>query len=343
MNILKTIRSHEWWEYKLSPLLALGYATALGSGKSLLDATPRMLYILSALVIGAAYVSVINDVTDIDEDLASGKKNRMANIPPSRRWVFPVLALVAGAGYIATLWPNEKLMLLATLPWLSFSCYSIPPIRLKKRGIWGVFADASGSHLFPSIFMVAAMTYYTQQPLDKIWFAAVGIWALAYGLRGILWHQFMDRENDRIAGVKTFATQMSPDSFRTRGRIILAIEWTALVLILWRLGKPLPVVALALYFLFAVACRKWLGIRFISIRMPAPGQAYHILMGDYYQIFFPLSILVSSALVHPLDWIILPVYLFLFAGNAIKLLRYAVWILRSLRARLTARLANPRK
>ena len=186
MSFIRTIRASEWWGYKLAPLLAIGYATAMKSGKSLLEASPYLLYIMLAMALGAAYVSVINDITDMKEDLAIGKKNRMAGVAPSRRWLFPAAALVAGAAYIATFYPHVLIMALAVMPWIAFSCYSIPPVRLKKRGIPGVLADASGAHIFTSLFIVASMSYYTGEPIDWIWFGAVGVWALCYGLRGIL-------------------------------------------------------------------------------------------------------------------------------------------------------------
>src|SRR5258708_4527358 len=241
MNAIKTIRASEWWGYKLAPLLAIGYATAMKSGKSLMESAPYLLYIMLALALGAAYVSVINDITDMEEDLAIGKKNRMAGVAPSRRWIFPALALLAGASYIATFYPHILIMALAVMPWIAFSCYSIPPVRLKKRGILGVLADASGAHVFTSLFIVASMSYYTRQPMDWIWFGGVGVWALCYGMRGILWHMFFDRDNDIASGTPTYATRVDPAGFRPREWVILGVEMLALGFMLWRICRPLSV------------------------------------------------------------------------------------------------------
>ena len=322
--MIKTIRASEWWGYKMAPLLAIGYATALKSGKGLLEAAPYLLYIMLAMVLGAAYVSVINDITDMDDDLAIGKKNRMAGVRPSRRWVFPFVALLLGAVYIASFYPHVLIMALAAMPWIAFSCYSIPPVRLKKRGFWGVLADASGAHVFTSLFIVAAMTYYTGQQMDWIWFGAVGLWALCYGLRGILWHMFYDRDNDIASGTPTYATRVDPQRFRPREWVILGFELVALGLMFWRLGGPLPVVFLVFYLMFLTASWRKLGFRVVVILMP-PGQPYPylILLADFYQVFLPLSLLLRAALTSRYDWIILFVHVALFSWSIRRLLRYA--------------------
>jgi len=322
MNAIKTIRASEWWGYKLAPLLAVGYATAMKSGKSLAEAGPYLLYIMLAMALGAAYVSVINDITDMEEDLAIGKKNRMAGVAPSRRWIFPVVALLAGAAYIATFYPHFLIMALAMMPWIAFSCYSIPPVRLKKRGIWGVLADASGAHLFTSLFVVASMSYYTGVSIDWIWFSAVGIWALCYGVRGILWHMFFDRENDIASGTPTYATTVDPGRFRAREWVILSVEMVAMGVMLWRIGLVLPLLALIFYLIFAVSSWQKLKFRSVIILMP-PGYPYpyFIFLADFYQVFLPFSLLLRAAMAFRYDWIVLIVHGVLFSYGIYRLLR----------------------
>src|ERR1700749_5129862 len=129
MNIVKITRSQEWWGYKIPPLLAIGYATTLKSGESMLEAAPRLLFVMSAMVIGAAYVSVLNDITDREEDLAIGKPNRMAKLPPWLRGLLLGLPVLIGIGYITPLFPHTLLVTIAVMPWLAFTLYSAPPFR----------------------------------------------------------------------------------------------------------------------------------------------------------------------------------------------------------------------
>ncbi|WP_374166781.1 hypothetical protein [Arcticibacter sp. MXS-1] len=132
MSILKTIRSHEWWEYKL-PLLAIYFATAIVEGVSVADVSIRLLCILIFMTVGIVYVSIINDVTDIDEDLACGKSNRMANVKPLFRWLFPSLCVLIELGAIYYIREDILGVTFCALAWISFSLYSIPPVRLKKE------------------------------------------------------------------------------------------------------------------------------------------------------------------------------------------------------------------
>ena len=71
-------RAGEWWEYKLVPIFGIFYATALYLKLPILWLWPAALTLLLALVPGAVFVSLINDLTDKAEDAAAGKRNRMA-------------------------------------------------------------------------------------------------------------------------------------------------------------------------------------------------------------------------------------------------------------------------
>ena len=82
-EISRTFRAAEWWEFKLSPMLATAYATAFLLKISILSLWPLLLLALVALAACAAYVSVINDLTDLEDDLASGKANCRPSSPRS--------------------------------------------------------------------------------------------------------------------------------------------------------------------------------------------------------------------------------------------------------------------
>jgi 4-hydroxybenzoate polyprenyltransferase len=85
LNVKKITRADEWWGYKLSPLLGIAYATTVVANVSLQQSINHILFLLLSLIIGAAYVSVINDVTDAKEDMAVGKANYMLKYPPYLR------------------------------------------------------------------------------------------------------------------------------------------------------------------------------------------------------------------------------------------------------------------
>lgn len=314
MEVLKIARSGDWWEYKIPPLLAVGYATVLLSAVSMFSAALHLLLLLAALMVGAIYVSIINDITDIHEDLASGKANRISKIPARFRWILPALCLLAGVGFTYTFFADKLTVFLYLMAWISFSLYSIPPVRLKKRAGWGVIADASGAHLFTSLFMVSGVSFFTGQNINWIWFASVGVWSLCYGLRGILWHQFSDRENDINAGVRTFATLVEPQKFNASATMLIVIELIAFAGMLIVNFHIITWVLLAIYVLMVFDRRRKFGMEIISVISPGD-KPYQILMGEFYQVFFPLALLAAAALQDYYACIILAVHILLFPKN----------------------------
>lgn len=295
MKLLDTIRYSEWWVYKLCPLLAVGYATILMSNSPFLQASFHFIFLLGSISVGAAYVCLINDLTDIQEDLACGKPNRMVGLSPRIRWILPVVCLLLGSIFFFYLWPDKLSFILYPLSCVAFSLYSFEPFRLKRRGFWGVLADACGSHFFPSLYFVSAMSYFTGQPIHWLWFASVGVWALCYGLRGILWHQFRDRKNDILAGINTFASTRDPRRTIHLGIIIFTIELVALCTMLLLIGITLNIIFLVLYAFVTLIRYRMLGQQPILIQTP-PSENFQILMIDYYQVFLPISLLIAAAI-----------------------------------------------
>lgn len=329
MKIPAALRANEWWEYKLISIILIGYLTVVKSGKDLIAVSPWILFLFASLVVGASYVSIINDITDIDEDLASGKENRMAKIAPGKRWLLPAATIISGLvfGYFfADHWPSAILYLLS---WIAFSCYSIPPIRLKTKGFWGLLADASGSELFPCLLMVSFLSFKMGIPVDLYWFSAVGLWAFAFGIRGIFWHQFYDLENDKAGGVKTLATEMQTKTIRSLSWLIMGVELLALFAMLFLFNHTIAVAALFLYALYVAAIYRILYIIPVVIVTP-PARSYQILMANFYQVFLPLAVLLIAGMKNPLAWLVLAVHLIIFPRSAFIVITEIVNFLRKL-------------
>jgi hypothetical protein len=206
------------------------------------------------------------------------------------------------------------------MPWVSFSLYSFPPVRLKKRGVMGVIADACGSHIFISLLMVSSVSFFCGVTINWIWFAAVGTWAAAYGLRGILTHQFADRENDLKVNLTTYASSVDPYSFKTKTIFILLIELTAFAIMLWHIHLIITVIFLILYFLLLIARYKIFDYKIVAIITPK-NHPFQILMADYYQLFFPLSLLLMASLTQPYAWLVLVVHIILFPKKIMLIIK----------------------
>src|SRR5687768_15009059 len=110
IRFLEIVRAGEWWEYKLSPIFATFYATALLLGVPVVSLWPAALTLLLALVPGAAYVSVVNDLTDRADDAAAGKANRLSGRSPIYAVGLLGGAITAGLAF-AVLWRGDRLLL----------------------------------------------------------------------------------------------------------------------------------------------------------------------------------------------------------------------------------------
>lgn len=332
-GVAATVRAGEWWHYKLVPILTAFIATLVMVREPLAEAWAEALALLVAIAAGAVFVSLLNDVTDIEEDRRAGKANRMAGRGTAFRVAVLAVPVAIGLAFLF-LWRDDPALTGAYLAaWIAFTLYSVPPFRLKVRGLGGVLADAFGAHLFPTLVAMLLAFRAAERELDPLWIAAGGAWALGYGVRGILWHQLSDRANDRAAGVRTFAERHAP---RVATRIGLWGAWpleaAGLAILIWRSGTLLPVWLLGAYLLLVL----W---RVHSWKMTAvivgPRRDYLILMHEYYDVFFPLALLIASSLGHPQDLWVLGAYLALFParplhtiGDIGRLIRLFYWDMR---------------
>jgi 4-hydroxybenzoate polyprenyltransferase len=307
-------RAGEWWDHKLVPALAVFYGTALSLRVPVAPLAAAALALLVAVAAAAAFVSVINDLADRADDAAAGKANRMSGRPRGEAALLLAAPLAVGLGFLFAWRADLPLLLAYAGSWLAFSLYSLPPFRLKTRGLAGVAADAAGAHLFPSLVAVLLACAAAGSKPDLRWTAAVGLWSFAYGVRGILWHQLRDRDNDRRAGVSTFAGRFSPERTARLGAfVIFPLEIAGLAAMLLRLEAALPLVALLAYALLLVLRARLLGTRVVIL---GSGGDWAMVLQEYYELFLPVSILCATALAYPLDWLVLLAHLALFPRRA---------------------------
>lgn len=293
-------------------MFAASYATALTLGVPVIGIWPALLMTLVALVPGAAYVSVINDLTDLEDDRAAGKPNRLDGRPRSLAATILTVAIACGIA-VAISWRGDPLLLATYLSaWVAFSLYSLPPFRWKGRGVLGVLCDASGAHLLPTLVAVILTFRAAHATPDPFWIAAIGAWAFANGVRGILWHQLSDVANDRTAGVRTFAALHERAAVRLGTFVAFPIEVLALAAILWRLHSPLPLLALAFYaYVAAKRLRHWS----MNAVVVAPRPRFLIVLHEYYDVYLPLAVLAASAIEHPPDLAVLAIHCVIFPAR----------------------------
>jgi len=168
--------------------------------------------------------------------------------------------------------------------------------------------------------MVSSVSFFTKQFIDWLWFSSTGVWALCYGLRGILLHQFYDRSNDIKAGVNTFAVKIIPKHFKANAIMIFMTELLATAIMLYCVHRILPLLFLLLYLI--VALTRTYKLKYEPVLIISPdNRPYHILMADFYQVYFPLSLLCTAILNERYAILVLIVHLILFPKKTIHSLK----------------------
>jgi 1,4-dihydroxy-2-naphthoate octaprenyltransferase len=313
-DLIDLTRADEWWNYKLVPILSTFYATALVLRVPMISMWSSALSLLLAIVTAAIFASAINELTDRGDDAAAGKRNRAADRPRS---VAALFAAAVGAGLtFAWLWRRDTPLLacyLATL--LAFALYSTPPFRLKKRGLPGVLCVAAGEQLFPALAAVFIACRGAQRAASGAWVASVAVWALAFGLRGIVWHQLRDVENDRAAGVRTFVSRQPRAASAIATFAVFPVELGALAAMLRQIGGAWPAAFLVLYTLYAIRSVRR---RQVTPVIVAPKPRSFIVLQDFYTDLFPIALLIAASIRERRDLAILAAHLLLFPRAVVQ-------------------------
>ncbi len=300
VDFARLIRSQEWWLYKIAPLLTIAYAETLLLQLPPTTATLTTLTALLSIASVAAYGYLLNDICDIETDQKANKPNAAANLQPWQRLLLCLLFL--GIGFAAPLLTHLGTIPLALLAanYLLPTLYSVPPLRLKERGIWGILSDAAGAHLVPTLFVAAPLLSHTPDPpRNALLFTGVAAaHAFFVGLRGILLHQLWDRANDLNAGITTFVTQRPPETVqRWINRLVFPVELLLLsgVALLLCQSTPALTAFFAVYLLLTAVNIKTAPHPFT----PSPPKNQNIIPHDLYEVWLPLALAITLAVQNP--------------------------------------------
>ncbi|MCT7963941.1 UbiA family prenyltransferase [Laspinema sp. D1] len=299
-GFFRLVRSQEWWLYKIAPLLTIAYAETLLLQLPPTNATPTTLTALLAIASVAAYGYLLNDICDIETDQKANKPNAAANLQPWQRLLLCLLFL--SIGFAAPLLTHLGTIPLALLTanYLLPTLYSVPPLRLKERGIWGILSDAAGAHLVPTLFVAATVLSQTPDPPRNalIFTGIAAAHAFFVGLRGILLHQLWDRANDLNSGTATFVTQQPPETVqRWIDRFVFPVEILLLsgVALLLCQSTPALTTFFAVYLLLTTVNIKTAPHPFT----PSPPKNQNIIPHDLYEVWLPLALSITLAVQNP--------------------------------------------
>jgi len=314
----KFTRTTDWWEPKITLVISIGLLAIYLYGNEVSYSVIGFLFLLLlSISVGAVYVSLINDFTDLEDDFKAGKKNKLQSFSRLKQLllIFTSAAIILSFAYLFWSYGIGSRFLVGAM--VVYTLYSFPPIRLKKRGLWGVLADAFGAHVFPAMGIFALLSEFLIQSVDWTALISIGFWSLIYGVRGILSHQYLDLEYDKSVGVKTFATRFSIDKIKRVEWPLLLLEVIALVGFLIYLELYFLIFLLCIYYLYILLLDLRFGIRHVALLHPIHPN-WNVLMATYYQLLLPVGLLGMLGVLHPWVYLLIPAFVLVFPNDILR-------------------------
>lgn len=300
----RAVRPGNWWFSKIPPLLAVVCLDILRAGAAPSNALLLLGCYLWSIGAVAAYGHVINDAFDVESDARAGKPNQMAGVGWPRRMALCAALLLAGFAPALLVHFSHVALLLLALNYLWPTMYSVPPLRLKERGLAGLVWDVLGSHVTPTLLALSLFGATSR------WFAVVlTIWAAALGTKGILHHQLKDRSNDIDSGTATYATRASRRSlsrFLTIFNIAVELPVSAALVYLTCDWAPCVAAAFALYCAIETA-KYWFGFQFaLNAEAWTIRRSFPFVNEQFYVLWVPLAASLQLA-AGERHWVWLPI------------------------------------
>jgi 4-hydroxybenzoate polyprenyltransferase len=216
-------------------LAVLFYLSLVGQLYSLENLALIFLFIVFSTVM-TAFGYLVNDLADLDLDRRQGKTNAFAKTGYRKGWVIvgvvTVFGILLGWPFLSNLWFTGLWLL-----WIFAAItYSLPPFRLKERGLTGLATTIAAQQTLPTAMLFAIFgDLFSIAALIFILFATVR------GFSSDVSHQMREIPLDASTDTATFAVRIGKESVERIYSASLEAErmFLGLVVLLLLLDVPL--------------------------------------------------------------------------------------------------------
>ncbi len=312
-------RFDQWWLYKIPMLLSVALLSLTPSNLALKEISVLLSSILLLLVVGGIYAYILNDASDIEEDMASDKPNFFIG----KGVILPcILALSCYSISLLIMlfwhlpWP---LIALHTINYAVFIAYSLKPLRGKERGCIGIVLGGLGDACLPSLFVLGFCAYALQISFALETYVALGLWSLAIGVKYMTWHQLLDKDRDLKNGISTFVSQQGSSTAST---LVYALWWPLELFIfaLFMVKFSSVILWIALAMQISLELLRWLCIGRPIVILFDP-KHHTIVFQEFYELFMPLGIITLLTYHDSRYWILFMIFTLLFLPRIVRLFR----------------------
>lgn len=198
------LRIGEWMNSKVTMMLGILSFFCLrnhtAAGRTAREFIAFLLFV--SMFLSVSYVA--NDYSDLEADKKAGKIKVIAGMKRRTVWLSLIAMVLLGTVPALLVVKRKGLYLAVTaIVYLLGIGYSVPGIRFKERGGWGLLECSFAQRCMPlTILPVLEDISGSNLVFWWEWF----LLSFLDGLRYILIHQIIDSENDRKSGIHTFVT-----------------------------------------------------------------------------------------------------------------------------------------
>jgi len=311
-------RFDQWWLYKIPMLLSVALLSLTQSATRINEIWGLLSSVLLLLAVGGIYAYILNDASDIKEDMASDKPNFFIGKGVILPWIFALSCY--GISLLIMLfwhlpWP---LIALHTINYAVFIAYSLKPFRGKERGYTGIILGALGDACLPSLFVLGLCAYALEISFALEIYVALGLWSLAIGVKYMTWHQLMDKDRDLKNGIRTFVSQQEGSTAST---LVYALWWPLELFIyaLFMVKFSSAILWIALAMQISLEVLRWLCMGRPIVILYDP-KHHTIILQEFYELFMPLGLITILTYHDSRYWILFMTFTLLFVPKIFRFL-----------------------
>lgn len=303
-TIVSKIRMPLWWYHLVPPIAGVVYAV-LYMGDIPVEKLAMDIMLFTISIIGTAGFGYwLNDWTDLASDIKAGKPNYTKGLGWQQKSA--VLILLFTTSWLPWLFLPTHLISLSALILLYFCffVYSVPPFRFKNRAFLGVLCDIHYGHVLPVVIALSTFVplWLPQRPVESSILILLMLLLYLKGFRNIIEHQLSDRKNDRLNGINTFVMSIGPlKAAKIIGFVLVPLELLVIAILLLQWSQELFIAYFLFLALYIFLLYRW-GVFHLSRRYHY--LSFRYVANDFYESFFPLSVLLILCF-RNLDYIII--------------------------------------
>lgn len=221
------LKAEKWWVFKI----AGGMLTALLVTVSFnLDVDTvcwiNLAKLFGAFLLLAVFGHLINDLSDLGQDLAAGKSNVVTTFGKNVSVLLAILSALCALVLVLSI-GSVWIAILVVVQILLNSIYSLRPIRLKERGVWALLITGFYERALP-YSMIAVLLLMNKEAVDYNFLLPYLLWAYVWEVRNHLNGQLLDRGSDQKSGVKSIASLNEIGTVRNWMLRLLLVEMALL-------------------------------------------------------------------------------------------------------------------